>query len=99
MRIVSCSEAAIDNKNSGEAAMDYPCIYQDSRSCGKKFVFFYDDSFLSLTKKSGFEILVARKMKEMRINEKYHSLIVDSLEIGIPVIIVTIAVFLFSPRK
>jgi hypothetical protein len=75
------------------------CIYRELKHCGKKFEFFYDEEKLLLTNKSVFEILITRKMNEMRIDKKYHPLIIDSLEVLMPVGVLLLAGFLLVPRK
>jgi hypothetical protein len=76
-----------------------PCIYRELKHCGKKFYFFYDEENLLLTKKSGFEILVTRKMNEWKIDKKYQPQIIQSLEILLPIMVLLIAGFLLAPRK
>lgn len=100
MRLHSCSRAAIDN--SGEAAIssDFcPCIYLESKECGRKFDFFDYSEDLSLTKKTGFEILVTRKMNDMRIDKKFQPLIIHSLEVLIPITVLILAGLLLAPRE
>jgi len=63
---------------------EIPCIYLDLKNCGKKIDFFYFEEKKMLTNKSSFENLVLRKMNEWKIEKKYHPVIVDSLEIFLP---------------
>lgn len=76
-----------------------PCIYRELKSCGKKIDFFHIEENLLLTKKSNFEILITRKMNELRIDKKYHPLIINSLEVLMPLAILLLAGLLFAPRK
>ena len=76
-----------------------PCIYLETKDCGKKVEFFDYSENLLLTKKSGFEILVTRKMNEWKIDKKYHPQIIQSLEVLLPIIVLLIAGLLFAPRK
>lgn len=86
-----CAEGAVDAWHPVAAQpLVSPCILADLKFCGKKFTFFYDDSFLLLTKKSQFEILITRKMNEWKVHKKYHSQIVGSLEVFLPLLVVLI---------
>jgi hypothetical protein len=76
-----------------------PCIYLESKECGRKFQLFDYSENLLLTKKSGFEILVTRKMNEWKIDKKYQPQIIQSLEILLPIMVLLIAGFLLAPRK
>lgn len=76
-----------------------PCIYLETKDCGKKFELFDYSENLLLTKKSGFEILVTRKMNEMRIDKKFHPLIINSIEVLMPIVVLMLAGLLFAPRK
>ena len=75
-----------------------PCIYAELKQCGKKFDFYDYSENLSLTKKSRFEILVSRKLTEERIDKKYHPLIINSIEVLLPVVVLLIAGLLLAPR-
>jgi hypothetical protein len=76
-----------------------PCIYRESKDCGRKLEFFDYSENLLLTKKSDFEILVTRKMNEWKIDKKYHPHITQSLELLFPVMVLLMAGLLFAPRK
>jgi hypothetical protein len=99
MRLVSCGEATIDHNNSGEAAHACPCIYRESKQCGRKLEFFDYSENLLLTKNTPFEILVSRKMNDMRIDKKYHPFVIDSLEVIMPIVFLLLAGLLFAPRE
>jgi hypothetical protein len=76
-----------------------PCIYLETKDCGKKIEFFDYSENLLLTKKSGFEILITRKMNDMRIDKKFHPLIINSLEVLLPIVVLLIAGLLLAPRE
>ncbi len=82
----------IDNENK-------PCIYLETKECGKKIQFFYVEENLLLTKKSRFEILVSRKMNEWKIDKKYHPHIINVLEVLLPILVLLIAGLILSPKK
>lgn len=76
-----------------------PCIYLETKDCGRKIEFFDYSENLLLTKKSGFEILVTRKMNEWKIDKKYHPHIIQSLEVLMPILVLVITGLIFAPRK
>lgn len=75
-----------------------PCIYLETKECGKNFEFFDYSENLLLTKKSQFEILVSRKMDEWKIEKKFHAPILQSLEVFLPMVILVIAGILFASK-
>jgi hypothetical protein len=76
-----------------------PCIYLETKECGKKLELFDYSENLLLTKKSQFEILVTRQMNEMRIDKKFHPLIINSLEVLMPIMVLLIAGLLLAPKE
>ena len=76
-----------------------PCIYLESKQCGRNLEFFDYSENLSLTKKSRFEILVTRKMNEWKIDKKYHPPIISSLEVLLPILVLCIAGLILSPKN
>lgn len=78
---------------------DKPCIYLKTKHCGKKFELFYVEENLLLTKKSGFEKLVSEQMNEWKIEKKYHTLIIHSLEVLMPMMVLMLFGFIIGFKK
>jgi hypothetical protein len=73
-----------------------PCIYREIKDCG---IFFVLHDYSRLPKYSAWEIISLRKMTEWKIEKKYHSTILDFLEVSLPVLFILIPAMVLGDWK
>lgn len=74
-----------------------PCVYRDEKICGENI--FLLSKNLSLTKKLEWERLVVQKLDEIGIDRNCHDFILVSIEILLPVLVLTISALIFGFKK
>lgn len=76
-----------------------PCIYREIKHCGKNLEFFDYSENLSLTKKMEWEKLVIHKLDELGIARSCHDLILGSIEILLPVLVLSVFGLILGMKK
>lgn len=76
-----------------------PCIYREIKHCGKNLEFFDYSENLSLTKKMEWERLVIHKLDELGIDRNCHDLILGSIEILLPVLVLSVFGLILGMKK
>lgn len=74
-----------------------PCVYRDEKICGENIFLFSEN--LSLTKKMEWEKLVIHKLDELGIDRSCHDLILGSIEILLPVLVLSVFGLILGMKK
>jgi len=98
---MSTCKSSIEDASNGEAvsgflAPETPCIYRETKYCGKKFELF---DYTPLSNRPAWEIISLRKMTEWNIEKKYHESILDFIEVTLPILVILVPAMLLGDWK